>query len=269
MGQTTLSGTQAHNHTIPQDPLCAPCSPLHILHEPIALGTPEQGLKMPSPQGSITGMNKVHDTSLVAIKKSAQCDTMNNTQSPKGSLALSDNLWFYTMIVLESCIFPIPPDPFFMVKGLNNIKNVWKLALICTCLSTLGGCAMYWIGAWCYDHFTTNVISMCGGQQSFLTIQHLIAKWGPLAILGKTISPIPYKLLALVSGISQLSLTIFTITSFATRGIRFFALAGLIHRYQEHAQRVSKQYQSWIRYGGYALVILGLVVMVTGFLLNW
>jgi membrane protein YqaA with SNARE-associated domain len=172
------------------------------------------------------------------------------------------------MIVLESCIFPIPPDPFFMVKGLNNIKNIWKLALICAILSTIGGCLMYWVGAWVYGHFAPNVIAACGGQKSFLTIQYLVAKWGPLAILGKTISPVPYKLLALVSGISQFSLHIFIATSFISRGIRFFALAGLLIRYQEHANRVLKKYQSWISYGGYALVAIGGLIMLVGFLVN-
>jgi membrane protein YqaA with SNARE-associated domain len=173
--------------------------------------------------------------------------------------------WFYTIIVLESCIFPIPPDPFFILHGLKNPKKIWKLALICTVLSTLGGCIMYGAGFLCYKRFGPFLVMVCGGEEAFLKVEAFMHEWGAWAIIAKGFTPVPYKLMALVSGITRFSLPMFAATSCIARSMRFLTLAFFIHRYQDQANRILDKYRPWIRYMGCALVCIGIIVPIVGY----
>ncbi len=178
-------------------------------------------------------------------------------QPPSRSYGFYYSLLFYTMIILESCVFPIPPDPFFIVQALKKPKKVWTLATLCAILSTLGGCITYGIGFWFYDRWGAAVLPLFGGEQVFLTVQELMQRWGAWAIIAKGFSPVPYKLMALISGVTQFSFLTFFATSLLARGIRFGILAVIIHRYQEQAQKILNRYQHWIKHGFFMIMIVG------------
>jgi membrane protein YqaA with SNARE-associated domain len=176
------------------------------------------------------------------------------TDSPYYSLV------FYSIIFLESCIFPIPPDPFFIVHALKNPKKVWALAALCALLSTLGGCLTYGIGFWFYDHWGSVVVPLFGGEQVFSNVQRFMQCWGAWAIIAKGFSPVPYKVMALISGVTQFSFLTFFATSLLARGIRFGLLAMVIHRYQEQAQKILNRYQHVIKRGFFIILISGSVL---------
>ena len=161
---------------------------------------------------------------------------------------------FYGIILLESCIFPIPPDPFFIVRALKNPKKVWALAALCTLLSTFGGCITYAIGLWFYDHWGPFLLGLCGGEKVFLTIQSFMHVWGAWAIVAKGFTPVPYKVIALISGVTHFSFPTFVLTSLVARGIRFNLLALFVHKYHERAKKILDQHQYW------AMRILALVL---------
>lgn len=169
------------------------------------------------------------------------------------------SLMFYSIIFLESCIFPIPPDPFFMVQALKNPKKVWILAAVCTLLSTLGGCVTYGIGFWFYDHWGSVVVPLFGGEQVFLNVKGFMQHWGAWAIIAKGFTPVPYKVMALISGVTHFSFLTFFATSLLARGIRFGLLATVIHRYQEQAQKILNRYQHWIKHGFFIILVAGAV----------
>ena len=170
------------------------------------------------------------------------------------------SLMFYSIIFLESCIFPIPPDPFFIVQALKNSKKVWGLAALCTIISTLGGCMTYGIGFWFYDHWGSVVVPLFGGEQVCLNVQGFMQRWGAWAIIAKGFSPVPYKLMALIAGVTQFSFLTFFATSLLARGIRFGLLAMVIHRYQKQAQKILNRYQHWIKHGFFIILIAGSVL---------
>ena len=151
------------------------------------------------------------------------------------------------IVILESCIFPIPPDPFFIVKALKNPKKVWLLAGICTVLSTLGGCITYAIGLWFYQHWGSFLLQMCGGECVFLNVKTFMHRWGALAIIAKGFTPVPYKVMALISGVTQFSFLTFFVTSLVARGIRFSLLALFVHRYHDRAEKILNRYRHWLK----------------------
>ncbi len=170
------------------------------------------------------------------------------------------SLVFYSIIFLESCIFPIPPDPFFMVQALKKPKKVWAMAAMCTILSTLGGCMTYGIGFWFYDHWGSVMVPLFGGEHVFSNVQGFMQRWGAWAIIAKGFSPVPYKVMALISGVTQFSFLTFFATSLLARGIRFSFLAFIIARYQEQAQKILNRYQHWMKRGFFILLIAGFVL---------
>ena len=169
---------------------------------------------------------------------------------------------FYSIIFLESCIFPIPPDPFFIVQALKNPKKIWFLAALCTILSTMGGCVTYGIGFWFYDQWGSVVVPLFGGEEVFFSVQGFMQRWGAWAIIAKGFSPVPYKVMALICGVTQFSFITFLATSLLARGIRFGILAVVIHRYQEQAQRILNRYQNRIKR-------VFLMILISGFVLTF
>ena len=57
--------------------------------------------------------------------------------------------------------------------------------------------------------------------------------WGWLIILVKGLTPIPYKLVTIVSGVAGYSFPLFVLLSIVTRGARFFILAGILTKWGE------------------------------------
>ena len=62
-------------------------------------------------------------------------------------------------------------------------------------------------------------------------LEAFYAKWGALAIFIKGLTPIPYKLVTILSGALHYSLPIFVLASAITRGARFTLVAYLFQRF--------------------------------------
>ena len=62
-------------------------------------------------------------------------------------------------------------------------------------------------------------------------LRALYAQWGALAILIKGLTPIPFKLVTILSGAMHLNLAVFVAACAVTRAGRFFLVAGLFKFY--------------------------------------
>jgi membrane protein YqaA with SNARE-associated domain len=71
-----------------------------------------------------------------------------------------------------------------------------------------------------------------GGLASF---QAWYARFGLWVILIKGLTPIPYKLVTIASGLARFSLPMFVVASIVTRGARFFIEAALLQHPQAKA----------------------------------
>ena len=175
-------------------------------------------------------------------------------------------IWFYGMIFLESIIFPIPADPFFIIQCLKNPDKIWKMGLLSTLFSVLGGITMYASGLFLYAHFAPFLINVCSGEGTFLKVHHFMQNWGAWAITFKTFLPIPYKVMALVSGVTELPIALFIASSLMGRGLRFFSLCFLVHRYHAQANALLARYQSWIQSIGYTAILCAIIFLLVRYL---
>jgi membrane protein YqaA with SNARE-associated domain len=131
----------------------------------------------------------------------------------------------------ESSFFPLPPDLILVPMSLANPRRAWTYAAICTVASVLGGILGYAIGALLYDTVGQWLIGLYGYAERAEALRAFYARWGAVFILVKGLTPIPYKLVTIVSGLMSYNFALFVLLSIVTRGARFFLLAGLLRRF--------------------------------------
>lgn len=138
-------------------------------------------------------------------------------------------LWAMAFIAfLESSIFPIPVDALLIPMILAARDRAWLIAGVCTLASVLGGVAGYGIGYFLYDTLGRWIVDLYDAQAAFDAFRSSYAEWGLWAVFIGGITPLPYKIVTIASGVLQFDLFTFTLSSVAARGIRFFAVAALL-----------------------------------------
>lgn len=139
-------------------------------------------------------------------------------------------LWILAVVsFLESSVFPIPPDVLLIPMVLADRRRAWKIAATCTIASVLGGMLGYAIGYGLGETLGTWIIQAYGLQHAMDSFHESFAKYGLWIILIKGLTPIPYKLVTIASGLAHFNPVVFVLASIATRGARFFLLAALLY----------------------------------------
>jgi membrane protein YqaA with SNARE-associated domain len=142
----------------------------------------------------------------------------------------------------ESSFFPVPPDAMLIPMALSRPDRAWRLALLCTLASVVGGIAGYAIGYFLYQAIGQRIIAFYGHEQDFAAFRAAFAEWGLWIILLKGLTPIPYKLVAIASGVAGFDPLTFVLASLATRGARFFLVAAILNRFGAPIRRVLERY---------------------------
>lgn len=127
----------------------------------------------------------------------------------------------------ESSFFPVPPDVMLAPMALANPPRWWRLALLTTLASVLGGLAGYLIGYFALDAIQP-WLQESRYWPAYQTAVEWFGKWGFWAVFVAGFSPIPYKVFTIAAGALSMALLPFTLASIVGRGLRFFLVAGLM-----------------------------------------
>ena len=106
-----------------------------------------------------------------------------------------------------------------------------RIGLICTVASVLGAFLGYAIGALFFDLIGQPILEIYGKADAFAELSARYNAWGGWAVLFAALTPFPYKVLTIFSGVTGLNLVTFTIVSIVGRGLRFFFVAWLLQRF--------------------------------------
>jgi len=158
----------------------------------------------------------------------------------------------------ESSFFPIPPDALLVPMSVAKPRQAWVFALICTIGSVLGAMLGYAIGALLYETVGQWLIHLYGYGSRVEELRALYGQWGWAVILIKGLTPIPFKIVTITSGLLGYNIPLFVVLCLLTRGARFFIEALLLTFYGEPIKRILDQYF------GLFLILL-LVAVVGGF----
>src|SRR3954468_18711754 len=165
-------------------------------------------------------------------------------------------LWILAAVSFaESSFFPVPPDVMLLPMSLARPRQAWLFATLCTIASVAGGVLGYAIGALLYDSVGQWLISLYGLGDKVEAFRASYAEWGALIIIGKGLTPIPYKLVTITSGFAGYNIWLFIVCSIIARGGRFFMVAILLNRYGEIIRaEIEKRLGMWVGLGAAVLV---------------
>lgn len=158
----------------------------------------------------------------------------------------------------ESSFFPIPPDVMLVPMMLARREQAYRIALICTISSVLGGALGYAIGMFLRDSVGEWLIRAYGMGEGIRQFETLFRTYGAEIILLKGLTPIPFKLVTIASGIAAFNFPLFLLCAAITRGARFFLIAFLLNRYGAPMQEFIEKRMNLVG-------TLFLVALVAGF----
>ena len=142
-------------------------------------------------------------------------------------------LWLALVSFAESSFFPVPPDALLVPMILARPDRAWRLAAICTVASVLGGMLGYLIGYAFYDAVALPLIHFYHLEAKADAFVAGFQQYGLWIILIKGLTPIPYKIVTITSGLAHYDFALFVAASAVTRGARFFIVAALLRRFGE------------------------------------
>lgn len=131
----------------------------------------------------------------------------------------------------ESSFFPLPPDLMLGPMAAAEPSKWARYALNCTIASVAGGLLGYAIGYFLFESVGQAIISFFGYGGKEDALRAFYAQWGAWFIFMKGLTPIPFKLVTIVSGAMQFSLPVFLVATILTRGLRFFAVAFIFQKF--------------------------------------
>ena len=182
-------------------------------------------------------------------------------------LAAHKSSKYYLAIVsfIESSFFPIPPDVMVIPMVISKKNDFFKIFLIATIFSVLGGILGYLIGALFLD-IGMQIMTFYGYQEKLLSLkENLISSNGFYAWLGilflAGFTPLPYKVFTIASGLIGFNILIFILISFVSRGLRFFIVSYLSYKFGDlFTKFIEKNGSKWFSIIGIMIVIIGSII---------
>lgn len=161
----------------------------------------------------------------------------------------------FLLALVEPCIFPLPPDTLLIPMAIANRTKAFRLAAVATVGSVSGGLIGYGIGALAMATVGQWVVSTWHLENAFAHFHHGFNKYGMWIILAKGLTPIPFILVTIASGVAHLNLVVFIVSATITRAARFFLEAVLIYYFGEPIRGFIERYLTWIALA--VLAVLG------------
>jgi membrane protein YqaA with SNARE-associated domain len=160
---------------------------------------------------------------------------------------------------VESSFFPVPPDAMLIPMSLARPDKAYFYATVCTLTSVAGGVLGYVIGAVLYDSLGLWLMHLYGYGNKIEAFRDAYRDWGTWIILLKGMTPIPYKIVTIASGFTGYPLVPFILLSLVARGMRFYLVAFLLHRYGPQAREIiEKRLGFWVTVS--TLTLLGGII---------
>lgn len=179
--------------------------------------------------------------------------TMRHAEGPNARKGL------FWVSFAESSFFPLPPDIMLVPMVLADRKRAFYLAGICTVASVLGGLLGYAIGYFLYETVGLWIMSLYGGVEKVDEFRAMYAEWGAWIILIKGLTPIPYKIVTIASGLAGYSLFWFIVLSTITRAARFYLVATLLYFYGEPIRHFIEKRLELVTTAFLVVIVLGFV----------
>ena len=151
-------------------------------------------------------------------------------------------LWLLgTLSFLETIILPIPIELVLIPLMAANKQRIWLLATVTTAGCLVASLVGYGVGMLLFQSIGTWFIEFMGMQNSYQAFQTFFDQYGFIAILCIGILPIPFQVAMITAGLSGYPVLLFALAALLARGVRYFGLAWLVHRFGSRVLLLWKQ----------------------------
>ena len=177
----------------------------------------------------------------------------------------SSKYYLAAVSFVESSFFPIPPDVMVIPMVISKKEDFFKIFLITTIFSVLGGILGYFIGAFFFD-IGMQVMTFYNYEDKLIILKNnLINSEGFYAWLGilflAGFTPLPYKVFTIASGLIGFNIIIFILISFISRGLRFFIVSYLSYKFGNLFTKFMEKHGSkWFTITGLLILIVGILI---------
>ena len=177
----------------------------------------------------------------------------------------SSKYYLAAVSFIESSFFPIPPDVMIVPMVISKKDDFFKIFLIATIFSVLGGTLGYFIGAFFFD-IGMQVMTFYGYEDKLISLKNnLINSEGFYAWLSilflAGFTPLPYKVFTIASGLIGFNILVFIVISLISRGLRFFIVSYLSYKFGNlFTEFMEKHGSKWFTIIGILIVITGVII---------
>ena len=183
----------------------------------------------------------------------------------------SSKLYLSIVSFTESSFFPIPPDVMIIPMVIAKKQEYFKIFLIASIFSVLGGIFGYLIGYLFHD-LAIHVIEFYGYENKVENLKTSLSQgsgffaWLSILFLAG-FTPLPYKAFTIASGVVGFSLPVFIVVSLISRSLRFFIVAYLSYKFGDlFTEFMEKHGSKWFTIIGILIVIvLGIIFLIFKF----
>jgi len=180
--------------------------------------------------------------------------TMKWADSPQSLLAL------FLIALVESSVFPIPPDVLLIAIVAANTHKWLNAALLCSAGSVIGAMVGYWIGMVAMPTIGQPIVDFYHAQSAWDSVvawyQSDLGVW---FLLAAAFTPIPFKVATIAAGATGMAFWPFLIVSMIGRSARFFLVAIILRIYGAPVRAMIEKH-----FDKFTLAFL--VLLVAGFL---
>ena len=149
----------------------------------------------------------------------------------------------YFISFIEAIFFPIPVDPLLAILVLNNKQKYIELTIFCTLASVIGG-LVGWLLGYVIGEEIEELLTIIPSikNDSFNTVRTAFNEHGVLIIFLGAFTPLPFKIISIISGVFHVNIIAFFFMSLIGRGLRFFFVSFIVKNFGDQGIYLLKKH---------------------------
>lgn len=161
---------------------------------------------------------------------------------------------------LESSVFLLPVDALLIPMVQADHSKAWRYAFIAAIASVIGGIAGYFLGYFFAEAIAEPILNFLGKGDKMDKFSERFSEHGALWVFGAGLTPFPYKVITIMSGVLKINFGVFVAASVLARSLRYFLVAGIVKAFGNQAEAIMKKHFFKISIG--LFIGLGLLYVI-------
>lgn len=158
---------------------------------------------------------------------------------------------------LESSVFLLPVDALLIPMVQADHSKAWRYAFVAAVASVIGGIAGYFLGYFFAETIALPILESLGKAEKIDAFGEKFQEHGAAWVFMAGLTPFPYKVITIMSGVFKINFGIFVAASVIARTLRYFLVAGIVKTFGDQAEAIMKKHFALFTIGLCALAVAG------------